>query len=194
MINFRRVATDLTAEKTVNELKVIPKQLINIACQTGIEIYCFNKSCYPSWIGLMEKDQFDDGRSTDDTACFLTDKKAIILYDWDMDEEEGFSTVLHEFGHAIDYALGLRTGKGTFLSTIDSNIYSGWMKGNALDSYADINPREYFAQAFMAYYTNKLTTYKPWSYRAHTKEELFAKDNDMYMYLLNMDKQTRELR
>jgi len=71
-------------------------------------------------------------------------------------------------------------------SMIDPDIIKGWKKQKGLDCYANTNPREYFAQAFMAYMYSNLETYKPWSYREHTSQELKEKNSEMYYYLKNI--------
>lgn len=185
-MKFGRVANENTANYILEKLKVVPKHLIDIVDEQGIKIYCFNKNFYPSYIGLAEKEAFEDGRTTDKTACFMGDKKVISLFDEDCNEELGFCGTLHEFGHALDYSLGIKLGNEGFLSHADKNIFKGWQKQKGLDWYANLNQCEYFAQAFMAFFQDDMPLYKPWSYRAHTKEELFLRDNDMYNLLLNL--------
>ena len=186
-MRFNRVANINTANYTLERLKVVPKHLINIVREQGIQIYCFNEKLYPSYIGLDEKSIYEDGRSSDETSCFIPSKKVIELFDWDCDEEKGFSVALHEFAHALDYSLGMKIGKDNYLSCVEPKIYKGWQNNKALDWYADLNPCEYFAQAFMAFFQD-IPTYKTKSYRSHTKEELFLKDNDMYNVILNLNK------
>jgi len=182
-LRFGRVANDNTANYILEKMKVIPKHLIDIVKEQGIKTYCFNESCSPSYIGLREKEIFEDGRTIDEAACFMSDKKAISLFDCDCDEELGYCTTLHEFGHALDYALGIKSGNKNYLSYADNIILKGWQKQRGLDWYANLNPQEYFAQAFMAFFQRNIPLYKSWSYRAHTKEELFLKDNDMFCIL-----------
>lgn len=185
-MRFNRVANEHTANYMIDRLKVVPKHLIDLVTEQGIQTYCFNEKCYPSYIGLAEKETFDDGRTSDSISCFMSNKKAILLFDYDCDDELGFSTILHEFGHALDYSLGIKSGNGTYLSYTNNNILEGFHQKKGLDWYANTDPCEYFAQAFMAFYEKGLSTYKPWSYRAHTREELFEKDNNMYNILLNL--------
>lgn len=184
-MKFIRVANSETARKTLNELKVIPQKLIDLTSDFGINIYCFNKKLYPSWIGLFQKWNTSDGRNYDETACFSPYHKSIILYDWDFDESEfAFSTVIHEYAHALDYVLGSKIKKDTYLSEIHPDILKGWKKQKGLDWYANLNPHEYFAQAFMAFFQEDKELYKPKVYYEHTKGELKEKDSNMY-YLIN---------
>lgn len=184
IIKFNRVGTTQTARNVLNELKVIPQHLLNITDNFGIHTYCFNKIVYPSWIGLLEKSNTKDGRDYDETACFCSWNKAILLYDWDFDESEvAFSTVLHEYAHALDYALGSNIKKNTFLSDIHPDIQKGWKKQKGLDWYANLNEHEYFAQAFMAYFQQDKELYKPKKYYEHTYGELKEKDSNMF-YLI----------
>jgi Mlc titration factor MtfA (ptsG expression regulator) len=188
-MNFIRVANKETAIKTIKELEIITPKLINLTTQFGINTYCFDKQLYPSWIGLLKKSNTFDGRSYDETACFLSWHKSILLYDWDFDESEyAFSTVIHEYAHALDYTLGSMLKEDTFLSNIHPTIYNGWQKQRGLDCYANLNPREYFAQAFMAYFQKDKERYKPKKYYEHTCEELKEKDNDMYYFIDNLVK------
>jgi hypothetical protein len=173
-----------TAIKTINELRIIPQKLLDLTTQFGINTYCFNKQLYPSWIGLMKKSNTFDGRSYDETACFLPWHKSILLYDWDFDESEyAFSTAIHEYAHALDYSLGSILKSDIYLSEIHPIIQNGWKKQKGLDLYANLNPHEYFAQAFMAYFQKDKGRYKPKIYYEHTCEELKSKDSDMYYFI-----------
>jgi hypothetical protein len=67
-------------------------------------------------------------------------------------------------------------------------ILHGWKQQKGLDCYANIDPMEYFAQGFMAYMYSNLETYKPWSYREHTRQELKEKDSDLYYLIDNLVK------
>ena len=188
-MRFDRVANKETAIKTIKELEIIPQKLIDLTTQFGINTYCFNKQLYPSQIGLLNKINTPDGRSFDETACFIPWRKAIALYDWDFDESEyAFSTVIHEYAHALDYTLGSILKEDTFLSNINPIILNGWKKQKGLDWYANLNPHEYFAQAFMAYYQKDKYRYKPKIYYEHICEELKDKDDDMYYFIDNLIK------
>jgi hypothetical protein len=133
-MNFIRVANKETAIKTIKELEIIPQKLIDLTTHFGINTYCFDKQLYPSWIGLMKKSNTFDGRSYDETACFLPWHKSILLYDWDFNESEyAFSTVIHEYAHALDYTLGSTIKPDSFLSEINPIIKSGWLKQKGLD-------------------------------------------------------------
>ena len=188
-MQFGRVANEHRANYMINKLKVVPKHLIDLVKEQGIKIYCFNEKCYLSYIGLADKETFKDGRTTDETSCFMPVEKAISVFDCDYFEEInelGFCTDLHEFGHALDYSLGAKLGSKYYLSWNNKDILKGWIHDKGLDWYANQNPHEYFATAFMAFYEKGLSTYKPWSYREHTREELFEKDNDMYRIIANL--------
>lgn len=181
-MQFNRVANTETARRVLFELKKIPKGLLNITDEFGLQIYCFDKTLYPSYIGLIDKKLLSsDGRSYDDTAYYDPKYKSIFIYDTDFEDigEKAFSTILHEYGHALDDALGTQNDKNSWLSYIDSDIYKRWQQGKGLDWYANTNPLEYFAQAFMAY-MNDIGNYKSWSYREHTRRELKVKDTDMF--------------
>lgn len=185
-MKFGRVANESTAIDIKNELSIVPKHLINLVTQMGIQIFCFNESFTPSWIGVQKKITFDDSRTTDETACFLHDKKIISLFDCDVDDELGFSTTLHEFGHALDFALAMKDGKKGFMTDNNKDIIKGWKKQKGLDWYANLNPCEYFAQGFMAYCQANIPLYNPRSYRAHTREELKEKDSDLFYYIQSL--------
>lgn len=183
-MQFNRIANIETAHKVLNELKVIPEKLLKITDEFGLQIYCFNKILYPSYIGLIDKNLLtSDGRSYDNTACYNPKYKSIFIYDTDFEDigEKAYSAILHEYGHALDNALSIKQGKDDWLSYIDQDIYKGWKQGKSLDWYANTNPLEYFAQAFMAYLYD--LNYNPWSYREHTKAELKEKDPNMFYYL-----------
>ena len=183
-MNFSRVANKETAIKTIKELEIIPQKLIDLTTQFGVNTYCFNKQLYPSWIGLLEKRNIPDGRSYDETACFIYWRKAIVLYDWDFnDSTYAYSTVVHEFAHALDYTLGSILRKDTFLSNINPIILNGWKKQKGLDWYANLNQHEYFAQTFMAYFHKSNYRYKPKIYYEHNCEELKERDSDMYYFI-----------
>jgi hypothetical protein len=141
----------------------------------------FSKNYKPSWIGLLDKnDKFTDGRFVDETAAYFAKDKSIFIFEDDVKpygKEKAFSTFLHEYGHALDHALGV----SNFISYLDDNIYRGYENQKGLDSYANLNSAEYFAQAFMAYTQDK-STYKPWSYREHTRLELKQRDRNMFDY------------
>lgn len=184
IIKFNRVGTTETARKVLNDLKIIPQHLLDITNEFGVNTYCFNKNIFPSWIGLLEKSNRKDGRNNDETACFCPWSKSILIYDWDFDDSEiAFSTTLHEYAHALDYALGSRIKHDSFLSEIHPDIQKGWKKQKGLDWYANLNEHEYFAQAFMAYFQQDKELYKPKIYYEHTCEELKEKDSNMF-YLI----------
>lgn len=187
-MKFNRVTDSETARIVLNELKVIPPKLIDITNEFGISVYCFNKNYKASWIGLCDKNEdLNDGRLIDEVSCYMPQYKAIIIYSPDIkddEDEDAFSTIVHEYAHALDDALGNRNGKKDYLSYINTDIYKRWEQGKGLDCYANINPVEYFAQAFMAYIMDK--NYKPWSYREHTRQELKEKDGDMFYYLRDL--------
>lgn len=184
---FNRVANANTARNILNELKIIPKHLLDITNQFGIHTYCFNEKLYPSWIGLFDKVNIADRRDYDKKACFSPNHKSIIIYDWDFDKSEyAFSAVIHEYAHALDYALGSQYKEDAFLSEIDPDIQKGWKKNRGLDWYAKLNSLEYFAQAFMAYFQEGKELYKPKKYYEHTQQELKEKDPDMFYYLKNL--------
>lgn len=184
---FDRVANLKTSSKVLNELEMIPSKALQILNEFGVKIYCFDNNFKPSCIGLIDRELVaEDGRSLNETSLYLPKHKAILIHDCDIEEEKNeiaFSTILHEIGHAFDHALGNKIGGNKFLSYIEPKIYEGWQNNKALDWYADINPCEYFAQAFMAYVNTGIGNYKPLSYREHTIEELKIKDSDMFYYL-----------
>jgi len=189
-LKFNRVANDKTARYIIQSLEIIPPKIKRLVDETGMQIYCFNEGFKPSTIGLLSPSAafFDDGRSANEISAFYAGSNITCLFDEDIyfqvrNNEKAFSTVLHEYGHAVDRALALKgRSKEWMNSDGDRNIITGWRKGYALDEYAAINPREYFAQAFMAYFNN-LIGYKPWSYREHTRLELMQKDRNMFDYL-----------
>lgn len=186
---FNRVANIDTARDVLNELKKIPQNLINITNEFGLQICCFNEKFKPSWIGLCDESALVSyNRNANETACYRHKKRCIWIFDKDFEDigEKAYSSIIHEFAHALDHALGHKMGKNNFLSMVDSNIFTGWEKKRGLDWYANINPLEYFAQAFMAYIYSDKETYKPWSYREHTQQELKEKDSDMFYYLKNL--------
>lgn len=187
-MKFNRVANSETARKTMNELIKIPQKLIDLTTDFGIGIYCFDQTLYPSWIGLFENIvTLSHNRSIDNTACFSPYHKSIILYDWDFDESEyGYSTTIHEYAHALDYVLGSKIRKNSYFSEINIDILKGWNQQKGLDWYANRNPHEYFAQAFMAYLYGDKEKYKPKIYFEHTRQELKLKDPDMYYILKNI--------
>jgi hypothetical protein len=184
------VANDKTAHYIVKSLEIIPPRIKRLVDETGMQIYCFNEKFKPSTIGLLSSSAefFDDGRSANEASAFYADGNVVCLFDKDVffseqNSEKAFSTVLHEYGHAVDYALALKNkSKYWYNSSDDESIFAGWKKHLALDEYAETNPAEYFAQAFMAYF-NDLTGYKPWSYREHTRTELIQRDRNMFDYI-----------
>jgi hypothetical protein len=188
-MRFVRVANNQTASKVLNDLKMIPQKLIDITSEFGTRIYCFNDRLKPSYIGLVDKDdKLNDGRSLDETSHYNHQKKAIYIFDYCIKDmgEKAYSTIIHEYAHALDHALGCKIKQNEILSMVDAGIIKRWEKQKGLDCYANIDPLEYFAQAFMAYMYSNLETYKPQSYREHTRQELKEKDSDMYYYLKNL--------
>jgi hypothetical protein len=188
-MRFVRVANAQTASKVLNDLKTIPQKLIDITNEFGTQIYCFNERFKPSYIGLVQEgDHLGDGRSLDEVSHYNHQEKALYIFDHCIEDigEKAFSTIIHEYAHALDRALGCRIKQNKYLSMVDPDIIKGWKKQKGLDCYANTNPREYFAQAFMAYMYSNLETYKPWSYREHTSQELKEKNSEMYYYLKNI--------
>lgn len=186
-MQFERVADIKTANEVLNDINRIPTKALKIINEFGTKIYCFNKDFKPSWIGLIDKSEISsDGRHLNDTSLYLPDDRAILIHDSDLKEEvqeKAFSTTLHEIGHALDYALGYKEGYNYAISCFEDRIYKGWQNNKGLDWYANSNPQEYFAQAFMAYCYKDIPLYRPYSYREHTREELIEKDNKLYCYL-----------
>ena len=189
-MRFNRVANDETARYIVKSLEIIPPKIKRLVDETGMQIYCFNETFKPSGIGLLSPSEAysDDGRSENETSAFYAGGNITCLFDDDIyfsirNEEKAFSTILHEYGHAVDYALAQKEkSKNYFLSCDNNVIRKGWEKRFALDEYADKAPYEYFAQAFMAYF-NDMVGYKPWSYREHTRLELMQRDRNMFDYI-----------
>lgn len=183
---FDRVAEFKTANQILNESKIIPKKAMEFVNDFGTKIYCFNENFKPSTIGLTDKEAMtDDGRKYDDTSSYWPKYNAIFIHQKDLEierDEIAFSTIIHEFGHALDLALGNKLGKDTYLSCIEPGIFKRWRDSKALDYYGNINTVEYFAEAFMAYCYKGLENYKPWSYREHTISELKNKDSDMLYF------------
>lgn len=189
-MRFERVAQIKTANQVVRELQMVPKKALEIVNDFGTKIYCFDKDFKPSWIGLVDKcDTSEDKRSLNDTSLYYLKYKATFIHEIDLKEaenEKAYSTILHEFGHALDHALGNKNGEDCYLSYVEPKIYEGWQQDKGLDWYANLDPAEYFAQAFMAYCYTGLENYKPWSYREHTREELKLKDSDMFYFLKSL--------
>lgn len=188
-MRFNRVANDKAAYYIVQSLEIIPQKIKRIVDETGMQIYCFNKGFKPSKIGLLSSSEvFEDGRSGNETSAFYACGNVMCLFDEDIyfpvrNDEKAFSTVLHEYAHAVDHALAVKDNSRSFYLSCDNKfIRRGWEKHLALDEYADTNPAEYFAQAFMAYFMDR-TGYNPWSYREHTRSELMKRDRNMFDYI-----------
>ena len=188
-MRFNRVANDETARYIVQSLEIIPPKIKRLVDETGMQIYCFNEKFKPSEIGLLSPSATSfDGKPENEVSAFYADGNITCLFDEDIyfpvrNDEKAFSTVLHEYGHAVDYALALKNkSKYWYNSSDEESIYAGWEKHLALDEYADTSPAEYFAQAFMAYFMDRVG-YKPWSYREHTRLELMRRDRNMFDYM-----------
>ena len=191
-LRFNRVANDETARYIVKSLEIIPPKIKRLVDETGMQIYCFNKGFKPSAIGLLQPySTFADGRSEDEISAFYAHGNVICFFDEDVfypeqNNEKAFSTVLHEYGHAVDHALAVRNDpESFFISYGNGTIREGWEKHKALDEYADTNPMEYFAQAFMAYFMDR-TRYIPWNYREHTRLELMRRGRNMFDYIKSL--------
>lgn len=144
----------------------------------GLAVYGFDNNLKPSWLGI--RGEFDDsvafGRAIEDCSCYAWDLRSILIHEKDLDE----ATVFHEYGHALDWALGFRAGQNRPISSSLEEIIRAFKKGCALDWYAAINPQEYFATAFAAYINDlgdRLGTFA-----AHTRAELKEKDPMMLKF------------
>ncbi|MDQ6826671.1 MAG: hypothetical protein M3Z14_05660 [Candidatus Eremiobacteraeota bacterium] len=104
-------------------------------------------------------------------GLFVVEEKTVYL------RSRSSMTVAHEFGHAIDCALG----GGVYRSTIDSNIQCMFRKaGEFVTPYAATAVDEYFAESLRAYVeSNDPKSLWP---RA-TRARLRALDRDMFDFI-----------
>jgi len=106
----------------------------------------------------------------------------IFLYEDNFHEGRNMSIVLHEIGHALDFALGINT----YLSDETPEIFKG---GTPLDWYANSNNIERFATCFESLFNHEdsIST----DYFDHTIKEVFYKENEFFNFMtsfLRIDK------
>jgi len=198
MINFGAIASKNLADYVIKQMSKVPKHLIDIVNKSGVKFYICDNKTNVLTLGLKKKEELklEDGRSLINTSHFSAENKSIILckHTYDDYKEEGYETetyqtAIHEFAHALDFALTVNNSDYWFHSEENEDIYKSWKNGKSLDWYAALNPMEHFAQAFMAYTNDNL--HKTKSYMQHTRKELKQKDKDMYYYLEDLFRNTR---
>ena len=102
----------------------------------------------PIYAGLIKDYDTGDGRSYKDTACFHNgiDKPTIILPVFETPE-----TIVHEFGHALDWVLGCKESTNYF--------YSDIYEIPQVDEWKE-NSTEVFANAFLFYLAEEKWQYE----------------------------------
>lgn len=147
------------AEFIRSELLVVPDHLLHMVSESGVR-----------WYSLPSDDRYRFHAIYQSPAArshYALDTRRVCLID-ELERDHGFSTVLHEFAHALDHVLDWASMRMTF-------------RGEPLDWYAALNPRERFAQAFEAYHRDEREP-TPW-YAVHTRLDLRRQEPDLYAFL-----------
>jgi hypothetical protein len=129
---MERITTQRFAEPVADALGWLPPRLREMA---GADVFCGD----PLFAGLHSFLRADDGRSYRDTAhvCYpphVRDRRSTVVFT----EPPDWYTVIHEFGHVIDWHLSERAGEMVTL--------------NPVTAYARTNRFEAFAEAFTAWF------------------------------------------
>jgi hypothetical protein len=89
-----------------------------------------------------------DGQEYEKVRGFYRPRLRLMLVG---EEELGAGTALHEFGHAWDHAYSEESRLQTPVSVQLWNRFSDTRRG-VVDAYAEVNPGEYFAVCFEAWF------------------------------------------
>jgi hypothetical protein len=151
-------------------LALFPEHLHKKTAEAGISIRLLAKGeRYDAISPTLSRLQIDvDGWPVPPAGLFVVDERAIII------RRATPMTVAHEYGHAIDCALG----GGKYRSMLDPQIQKAFREAKQwVTSYAATRVDEYFAESVRAYVEANDRT-SPWPNA--TKARLLKVDPAMY--------------
>ena len=160
----------------VNALAKYGEAALNLALKSGVRVVILAKSqTYTSASAALARLGIDvDSWPAPPAGLFVVEERTVYL------RSRSPMTSSHEFGHALDCALG----GGVYFSGIDPTIRRMFANANAfVTPYAATGIDEYVAEAFRAFVEcNDVTSHWP---RA-TKERLNRVDPEMYAWVARL--------
>lgn len=171
------------ANRIYYDIIKLPESLIDLIRDGGFQIYIVDRD--PKWIGIKgSEDRIGEEYKYSCYCDYIN--HLIVMNSQSFDPADLFSTTIHEIAHALDHVI-TDTLKTNFWFMSEDHIrfpvWDMYCNDNALDWYADINSREYFAQALEAYHQPERTKHYQSYYYEHTIDELAYKDPDLFRFI-----------